>query len=135
MVCYYSVIIEILQMLLISYDLHFVAYLMESTSLEYYTQRNCDVTQVGDLIDDRNYAIGMAKGYKYFHALSEGVLILQEKGVLEKLHTKWWKFKRGGGKCEVCIQSVRVSKMEIERFIRSHRKKRHRRQEVWTLII
>lgn len=39
------------------------AYLMESTSLQYYTERFCNVTQVGDLIDDRNYAIGMRKGY------------------------------------------------------------------------
>lgn len=37
------------------------AYLMESTSLLYYTERNCDVTMVGDLIDDRHYAIGMRK--------------------------------------------------------------------------
>lgn len=88
-----------------SNDLHFVAYLMESTSLWYYTERNCNVTQIGDLIDTRNYAIGMRKGYKYYHALSEGVLILQEKGVLEKLHIKWWKSKRGGGKCQVCIPS------------------------------
>lgn len=38
------------------------AYLMESTSLEYYTERICNVTRVGDLIDERNYAIGMRKG-------------------------------------------------------------------------
>lgn len=37
------------------------AFLMESTSLEYYTERFCDVAMVGDLIDDRNYAIGMRK--------------------------------------------------------------------------
>lgn len=40
------------------------AYLMESTSLQYYTERFCNVTQVGDLIDDRNYAIGMRKGIR-----------------------------------------------------------------------
>lgn len=112
------------------------AYLMESTSLQYYTERFCNVTQVGDLIDDRNYAIGMRKGkldrncvfclersnvlmmrisfvlegYKYYHALSEGILRLQELGILDKLHTKWWKAKRGGGACQVlsvkgCINS------------------------------
>lgn len=37
------------------------AFLMESTSLQYYTERYCNVTMVGDLIDDRNYAIGMRK--------------------------------------------------------------------------
>lgn len=81
--------------------LFFSAYLMESTTLLYYTERNCDVTMVGDLIDDRNYAIGMRKGYKYYNTLSEGVLRLQERGVMDKLHTKWWKAKRGGGACQV----------------------------------
>lgn len=32
--------------------------------------------------------------------LSEGILRLQELGVLDKLHTKWWKAKRGGGACQ-----------------------------------
>lgn len=41
------------------------------------------------------------KGYKYYHALGEGVLRLQERGVFDKLHTKWWKAKRGGGACQV----------------------------------
>lgn len=77
------------------------AYLMESTSLNYYTERICNVTMVGDLIDDRNYAIGMRKSYKYYNTLSEGVLRLQERGVMDKLHTKWWKAKRGGGACQV----------------------------------
>ncbi|XP_031627054.1 glutamate receptor ionotropic, kainate 2-like [Contarinia nasturtii] len=76
------------------------AFLMESTSLLYFTERNCDVTMAGDLIDDRNYAIGMPKNYKYYHELCEGVLRLQELDVLEKLHRKWWKSKRGGGACQ-----------------------------------
>lgn len=33
--------------------------------------------------------------------LSEGVLKLQERGVMDRLHTKWWKAKRGGGACQV----------------------------------
>lgn len=41
------------------------------------------------------------EGYKYYHALSEGILRLQELGILDKLHTKWWKAKRGGGACQV----------------------------------
>lgn len=83
---------------------------MESTSLLYYTERNCNVTQVGPLIDHRNYAIGMKKGYEYYHVLSEAILELQEKGVLDELHKTWWKSKRGGGKCQVGIRSVRYSK-------------------------
>jgi glutamate receptor, ionotropic, invertebrate len=33
--------------------------------------------------------------------LSEAVLKLQETGELTRMKTKWWKEKRGGGKCDV----------------------------------
>lgn len=35
-----------------------------------------------------------------FCSRSEGILRLQERGVMDKLHTKWWKAKRGGGACQ-----------------------------------
>lgn len=38
------------------------AFLMESSTILYHTERKCNITQVGDLIDDKNYAIGMKKG-------------------------------------------------------------------------
>lgn len=37
------------------------AFLMESTSIEYIVERNCDVTQVGGLLDDKGYGIAMRK--------------------------------------------------------------------------
>lgn len=38
------------------------AFLMESSSIEYIIERNCDVTQVGGLLDDKGYGIAMRKG-------------------------------------------------------------------------
>merc|ERR1712242_65116 len=38
------------------------AFLMEQKSLEYYTQNNCGLVQIGGLLNERNYAIAMAKG-------------------------------------------------------------------------
>lgn len=38
------------------------AFLMESSSIQYIIERNCEVTQIGDLLDDKNYGIGMRKG-------------------------------------------------------------------------
>lgn len=35
---------------------------MESTSLEYYKERHCDLLQVGDSFDSKSYGIGMKKG-------------------------------------------------------------------------
>lgn len=37
------------------------AFLMESSTILYHTERKCNITIVGDLIDDKNYAIGMRK--------------------------------------------------------------------------
>ena len=35
------------------------AFLMESTSLEYITERYCDLTQIGGLLDSKGYGIAM----------------------------------------------------------------------------
>lgn len=37
------------------------AFLMESSSIEYVIERNCDVDQVGGLLDDKGYGIAMKK--------------------------------------------------------------------------
>lgn len=37
------------------------AFLMESSSIEYLIERNCDVTQVGGLLDEKGYGIAMRK--------------------------------------------------------------------------
>lgn len=36
------------------------AYFMESLSLEYIIERNCDLTQIGGLLDSKGYGIAMA---------------------------------------------------------------------------
>lgn len=38
------------------------AYLMESSSIEYITQRRCNTTQVGEPLDSKGYGIAMKKG-------------------------------------------------------------------------
>lgn len=40
------------------------AFLMESSSIEYIIERNCDVTQIGGLLDDKGYGIAMRKSRK-----------------------------------------------------------------------
>jgi ionotropic kainate glutamate receptor 2 len=37
------------------------AYFMESTSIEYITERDCEVARVGDLLDSKGYGIAMRK--------------------------------------------------------------------------
>jgi ionotropic kainate glutamate receptor 2 len=38
------------------------AFFMESTSIEYITERDCEVARVGDLLDSKGYGIAMRKG-------------------------------------------------------------------------
>lgn len=41
------------------------AYLLESTMNEYYRQRNCNLTQIGGLLDTKGYGIGMSLGEEH----------------------------------------------------------------------
>ncbi|KAL0830572.1 hypothetical protein ABMA28_002724 [Loxostege sticticalis] len=75
------------------------AFLMESTSIEYMAERNCDIAQVGGLLDSKGYGIAMKKNSPYRQPMSESILQLQEQGVLTRMKDKWWKEKRGGGAC------------------------------------
>ncbi|XP_077295106.1 glutamate receptor ionotropic, kainate 2-like isoform X2 [Arctopsyche grandis] len=80
-------------------QMHNYAFLMESTSIEYITERNCDVSQVGGLLDNKGYGIAMRKNMYYNDALTKAVIKLQEQGMLHKMKDKWWKEKCGGGAC------------------------------------
>lgn len=51
------------------------AFLMESTSIEYTVERECDVTQVGGLLDDKGYGIAMRKSGNALIGNSERKLI------------------------------------------------------------
>ena len=81
------------------------AFFMESTSIEYTIERNCNLTQIGGLLDSKGYGIALAKNSSrridYRTKLSEAILSLQESGVLEVLKNRWWKEKRGGGACDI----------------------------------
>ncbi|XP_078053651.1 glutamate receptor ionotropic, kainate 2 [Augochlora pura] len=74
------------------------AFLMESTTIEYKMERICDLDKVGGLIDNKGYGIALPRNSPYRTPISGAILVLQEKGVLQDLKTKWW-VKNGGGKC------------------------------------
>uniref|UniRef100_A0AAY5EQV7 Glutamate receptor n=1 Tax=Electrophorus electricus TaxID=8005 RepID=A0AAY5EQV7_ELEEL len=71
------------------------AYLLESTMNEYHRQRNCNLTQIGGLLDTKGYGIGMPLGSVYRDEFDLAILRLQEENRLEILKRKWW----DGGKC------------------------------------
>ncbi|CAH1182546.1 unnamed protein product [Phyllotreta striolata] len=75
------------------------AFLMESTSIEYVIERNCQLQQVGSLLDSKGYGIATPPNSPFRTPISGAILKLQEEGKLHILKTRWWKEKRGGGKC------------------------------------
>ncbi|KAH8358943.1 hypothetical protein KR093_003431, partial [Drosophila rubida] len=89
------------------------AFLMESTTIEYITERRCTLTQVGALLDEKGYGIAMRKNWPYRDVLSQAILELQEQGVLTKMKTKWWKEKRGGGACSDAGDEAGALALEI----------------------
>lgn len=99
------------------------AFFMESISIEYETQRHCELQQYGGLLDDKGYGIAMRKSkfflssflFKKFltdstyrKTLSTAILKLQSSGQLDKLKRKWWEEKRGGGQCSVTLPKILV---------------------------
>jgi ABC-type amino acid transport substrate-binding protein len=75
------------------------AFLMESNSISYQTERNCELTQIGGLLDSKGYGIAFTPGSPYRIPISSAILQLQEKGRLHVLKERWWKERRGGGQC------------------------------------
>lgn len=113
------------------------AFLMESTTIEYRMERNCDLDKVGGLIDNKGYGIALprsefdegnfnfsgnlwGKNWTLFFSIpdspyrtpiSGAILMLQEKGVLQDLKKKWWE-ERGGGLCSK-IEAEPTSSSEL----------------------
>ena len=45
------------------------AFLMESTTIEYVIERECDTTQIGGLLDSKGYGIALPPGKGHFFQL------------------------------------------------------------------
>lgn len=58
------------------------AFLGESTMLDYLVQRNCNLTQIGGLLDSKGYGIATPKGSKWRDKISKAILFLQVHFIL-----------------------------------------------------
>ncbi|KAF0718226.1 glutamate receptor ionotropic, kainate 2-like, partial [Aphis craccivora] len=66
------------------------AFFMESSTIEYEVQRNCDLTEVGTWLDNKAYGIAMPFNAPHRTAVSMALLKLSESGKLMELKDKWW---------------------------------------------
>ncbi|XP_037083604.1 glutamate receptor ionotropic, kainate 2-like isoform X3 [Pollicipes pollicipes] len=67
------------------------AYLAESTTIDYIVNRNCNLTQIGGLLDSKGFGIATTMGSPWRDPISLAILELQEKAVIHTLYNKWWK--------------------------------------------
>ncbi|XP_029168161.1 glutamate receptor ionotropic, kainate 2-like [Nylanderia fulva] len=89
------------------------AYLIESTTLEYEMERNCEIEKIGGLIDNKGYGIALPRNSPYRTPINRAILWLGERGILQDLKKKWW-VERGGGKCKkVDSESVNTSELGL----------------------
>nr|XP_023024797.1 glutamate receptor ionotropic, kainate 2-like [Leptinotarsa decemlineata]XP_023024798.1 glutamate receptor ionotropic, kainate 2-like [Leptinotarsa decemlineata] len=77
----------------------YYAFFMEDKSIEYETQRKCDLNQVGGKLDEKGYGIAMRKNSTYRNSLSTAILKLQNSGKIDEIKRKWWEERKGGGQC------------------------------------
>ncbi|XP_054476832.1 glutamate receptor ionotropic, kainate 3 [Anoplopoma fimbria] len=66
------------------------ALIMESTTIDYITRTNCNLTQVGGIIDSKGYGIGTPLGSPYRDKITIAILSILEDGRLHMLKEKWW---------------------------------------------
>ncbi len=56
----------------------------------YARARDCDLMQVGGLLDTKGYGIATPTGSPWREKISNAILKLQENGELQELYSKWW---------------------------------------------
>ena len=59
------------------------AHLLESTSNEYIGKRECDLIQIGGLLDEKGYGLAGPSGSPLIPLISNSILKLQEYGEIQ----------------------------------------------------
>jgi len=67
------------------------AMITESTAAEFFVNNNCDVAQVGGLLNKQMFALATQKGSPYTALIADSVRKLQESGKLKELKERLWK--------------------------------------------
>uniref|UniRef100_A0A915DWI9 Uncharacterized protein n=1 Tax=Ditylenchus dipsaci TaxID=166011 RepID=A0A915DWI9_9BILA len=87
------------------------AYLMESSSLEYEVQQNCNLTQIGGVLGSKGYGIALEKKSEWTDWISRQILLYQKRGIIEMKKTKWWRSK--GASCTGVGSSVKQQRISL----------------------
>ena len=89
------------------------AYLLESTTNDYVRQRDCNLMQIGDLLDGKGYGFGLQKNSEWTETISTAILKLQENGKIQLLYEKWWR-QIGAVNCEDAEKASNVEGSSLD---------------------
>ena len=106
------------------------AFFMESSSIEYIMERDCDLAKVGGELDAKSYGIGMRKNYPYKEEINYAILKLQENGYMHKLKTKWWK-QKGAKNCKASFNLQVSSRITVNCRQSERRRPPQPRPSLW----
>uniref|UniRef100_A0A1I7XI83 PBPe domain-containing protein n=1 Tax=Heterorhabditis bacteriophora TaxID=37862 RepID=A0A1I7XI83_HETBA len=93
---------------------HNYAYLMESTSLEYEVQQNCNLTQIGGVLGSKGYGIALQKKSEWTDRISRQILLYAKRGIIEMKKTKWWRSK--GAACSGTGSTVKQQRFSLNMY-------------------
>ncbi|GBP79802.1 Glutamate receptor ionotropic, kainate 2 [Eumeta japonica] len=88
-------------------------FFMESTALEYYTARNCDLKMVGPKLDAKEYGIAMPRHFPHKQLINDAILHLQETSQLGALKSKWWNV----AKDKACVDVIEDDSLQMKNSI------------------
>jgi glutamate receptor, ionotropic, invertebrate len=78
------------------------AFILESTTLQYIRNRDCELIQIGDLLDDKGYGIAAPSGSPWISLITNAILKMKTYGELGSLYEKWWE-KNNKNKMGECV--------------------------------
>ncbi|KAL3314275.1 Glutamate receptor ionotropic, kainate 1, partial [Cichlidogyrus casuarinus] len=67
------------------------AFILESSLLEYYNYRKCNLKQIGGMLDTKYYSIGLKTGSPWKDRMTAMILQMQANEDLTQMYDKWWK--------------------------------------------
>ena len=64
---------------------------MESSTLEYITAQNCNLTKIGSNLDSKGYGLATRLDFPDKERFSVAILKYIENGKLDEMKEKWWR--------------------------------------------
>jgi len=81
-------------------NLIMIIFVIESTTNDYLRSKDCELIQIGGIIDDKGYGIAAPSGSPWVNIISNAILKLKTYGELPELYQKWWKENKN---CDILV--------------------------------